>query len=127
MPKKTPAYLSMQSEIEDMIWEVDEDCDEKVDWEEFQSMYERCRNDKTGENRLSCPSNPGHFVYCVTLLSLLEGTEPKQLFNVVQFIIHDVGNTGKVTLEEAMKLTYLRFGRVSFTADRTLLFCMING
>ena len=40
------------------------------------------------------------------------GTEPRQLFNVVQFVIHDVGCTGRVTLEEAMKLTYLRFGRV---------------
>lgn len=46
------------------------------------------------------------------------GTEPRQLFNVVQFVIHDLGNTGKVTLEEAMKLTYLRFGRVRSAAGR---------
>ena len=38
----------LQAEIDDMIWEVDEDCDQKVNWEEFQCMHERCRDDKTG-------------------------------------------------------------------------------
>ena len=42
-----PAF---QSEIEDMIWEVDDDCDKCVNWPEFQAMYHRCRNDKTGTN-----------------------------------------------------------------------------
>ena len=31
-----------------MIWEVDDDCDKCVNWPEFQAMYHRCRNDKTG-------------------------------------------------------------------------------
>lgn len=31
-----------------MIWEVDDDCDKAVNWPEFQAMYNRCRNDKTG-------------------------------------------------------------------------------
>ena len=39
----------MQTEIEDMIWEVDEDCDQGLNWAEFQAMYHRCNNDKTGE------------------------------------------------------------------------------
>jgi calmodulin len=30
-----------KNEIEDMIWEVDEDCDKCVNWEEFQAMYHR--------------------------------------------------------------------------------------
>ena len=38
----------VQSDIEDMIWEVDDDCDKCVNWPEFQAMYHRCRNDKTG-------------------------------------------------------------------------------
>lgn len=76
-----------QTEVQDMIWEVDEDCDGCVNWEEFQAMFERCRDDKAG-------------------------TEPRQLFNVVQFIIHDKENVGRVSLEEAMKITYLRVGRV---------------
>ena len=32
-----------------MIWEVDEDCDQGLNWAEFQAMYHRCNNDKTGE------------------------------------------------------------------------------
>ena len=39
-------YRPKRSEIEDMIWEVDEDCDKCVSWEEFKLMFHRCRNDK---------------------------------------------------------------------------------
>ena len=39
-------YRPKRSEIEDMIWEVDEDCDKCVSWEEFKLMSHRCRNDK---------------------------------------------------------------------------------
>ena len=31
-----------------MIWEVDENLDDRVDVHEFELMYKRCRNDKTG-------------------------------------------------------------------------------
>ena len=31
-----------------MIWEVDDDCDKTVSWAEFQAMFTRCRNDKSG-------------------------------------------------------------------------------
>lgn len=40
----------MQLEIDDMIWEVDEDCDQAVNWQEFQAMYRRCCNDQAGKN-----------------------------------------------------------------------------
>jgi hypothetical protein len=39
---------SRKADIEDMIWEVDDDCDKHVTWAEFQAMFSRCRNDKTG-------------------------------------------------------------------------------
>lgn len=55
--------LSM-STVEDMIWEVDEDCDGFVSWEEFKSMFYRVRHDKTG-------------------------WEPRRLFNLVEFMMHD--------------------------------------
>lgn len=42
------AVCFVQSEIEEMIWEVDEDCDQCVTWAEFQNMYHRCRTDQTG-------------------------------------------------------------------------------
>ena len=75
-----------QSDIEDMIWEVDDDCDKCVNWSEFQAMYHRCRNDKTGY-------------------------EPRRLFNVVEFLMNDKDNDGAVSVEEAMQILFLRHGR----------------
>lgn len=40
------------------------------------------------------------------------GTEPRGLYNVVLFLLHDRGGRGRVALEEAMKITYLRVGKV---------------
>ena len=37
-----------QAEVEDIIWEVDDDSDKCVSWAEFQAMYHRCRVDRTG-------------------------------------------------------------------------------
>ena len=125
-----------------MIWEVDEDCDGLVDWPEFQAMWGRCRQDKAGEwaeavrlpagwrlatgqqvrkqanqpfchilpsaaasaHSPPCPSRPAR---CAPA-----GTEPRGLYNVVLFLLHDRGGKGRVTLEEAMKITYLRVGKV---------------
>jgi len=90
-----------------MIWEVDEDHDGKVGWEEFQRAYERCSND-------------------------IYGTEPRQLYNVVLFLLHTTSAAGvgavaegkgidrnrgkenvvKMTGEAAERLMYLQFGRV---------------
>lgn len=75
-----------QGEAEDMIWEVDEDCDGAVDWNEFQSMYHRCRSDRAGR-------------------------EPRRLFNLTEFIMNDKDFSGRVSLEEAMQILYLRYGR----------------
>ncbi len=47
-PNLTVFFFLLQSDIEDMIWEVDDDCDKCVNWPEFQAMYHRCRNDNTG-------------------------------------------------------------------------------
>lgn len=41
-----------QSEVDDMIWEVDEDCDGSLSWPEFQQMHHRCDNDATGKLHL---------------------------------------------------------------------------
>eukprot|EP00959_Pyramimonas_sp_CCMP1952_P269072 5625551-Pyramimonas_sp.AAC.1 len=78
--------LPLQKDVEDMIWEVDEDCDQCVSWSEFQSMYHRCRADLTGY-------------------------EPRRLFNVVEFIMNDKDDSGTVSVEEAMQILYLRYGK----------------
>ena len=69
-----------------MIWEVDDDCDKCVNWPEFQAMYHRCRNDKTGY-------------------------EPRRLYNVVEFLVNDKDDSGSVSVEEATQILYLRHGR----------------
>lgn len=79
-------HKAKRGEVEDMLWEVDEDCDGCISWEEFQNLYTRCRDDKTGY-------------------------EPRGLFNVVEFIMNDKHGQGWITLEEAMQITYLRYGR----------------
>lgn len=79
-------HKAKRGEVEDMIWEVDEDCDGCISWDEFQTMYNRCRDDKTGY-------------------------EPRGLFNVVEFVMNDKDGSGFISLEEAMCIMYLRYGR----------------
>ena len=68
------------------IWEVDDDADGKVDWEEFKGMFYRIRDDQSGY-------------------------EPRKLFNVVEFIMHDKNQIGSIDLDEAITLLYARFGK----------------
>eukprot|EP00983_Pelagomonas_calceolata_P095156 1157974-Pelagomonas_calceolata.AAC.3 len=79
-------HKAKRGEVEDMIWEVDEDCDGCISWLEFQNLYTRGRDDKTG-------------------------WEPRGLFNVVEFVMNDKEGAGFITLEEAMQIMYLRYGR----------------
>ena len=48
------------------------------------------------------------------------GTEPRGLYNVVLFLLHakecGVGGEQRMALEEAMKITYLRVGKVRWSA-----------
>ena len=41
-------YKAPKKEVEEMIWEVDENLDGMVDWEEFKLMFVRNMNDHTG-------------------------------------------------------------------------------
>lgn len=131
----TQVFMSLQhrtkkGEINDMIWEVDEDCDNAVNWkawlvwchmrlrrgsfvycfsptlcgaraasitgivmlQEFQVMYHRCRND-------------------------IAGTEPRRLFNVAEFVMNDKQGLGTVSMENAMQIMYLRYGRHDLDAQ----------
>jgi len=77
--------LSM-SAVEDMIWEVDEDCDGQVSWDEFRAMFYRVRHDKTG-------------------------WEPRRLFNLVEFMMHDKDQGGTIDMDECMEILFRRFGK----------------
>lgn len=48
----------LQTEVENIIWEADEDCDQCLTWDEFVSMYNRGRNDQTGGQSSSSLNNP---------------------------------------------------------------------
>lgn len=85
-------HKAKRGEVEDMIWEVDEDCDGCLSWQEFQTLYTRGRDDKTGY-------------------------EPRGLFNVVEFVMNDKEGAGFISLEEAMQIMYLRYGRALLDAQ----------
>ena len=84
-------------EIADMIWEVDENLDGCVDWEEFLTMFERNIMDTSG-------------------------LEPFQLFNVVQFMMYDKDNSGNVTVDETMHMLYARYGKQHLESQMKQLF-----
>jgi len=75
-----------KADAEDMIWEVDEDCDRCVDWEEFKTMFYRVRHDKSG-------------------------WEPRRLFTVVEFMMHDKDFSGTIDMDECMEILFRRFGK----------------
>jgi len=75
-----------RDEAELMIWEVDDDADQCVDWEEFRTMFYRTRDDDTG-------------------------CEPRKLFNVVEFLMYDKNISGSIDLDETVTLLYQRYGK----------------
>ena len=89
--------MACQKEIEDMIWEVDENLDGAVDWDEFHLMFQRNIKDKTG-------------------------LEPFQLFNVVQFMMYDRDNSGNVSVDETMHMLYARYGKDRLEQEMKALF-----
>ena len=72
--------------VEDLIWEVDEDCDGQLSWEEFKAMFYRVRHDKSG-------------------------WEPRRLFNLVEFMMHDKDQSGSIDMDECMEILFRRFGK----------------
>ena len=94
---KTLGKRCTKKEIYDMIWEVDEDLDGCVDWDEMRIMFERNITDRTG-------------------------LEPSKLFNLVQFMIFDQDENGLVSVDETMSMLYARYGRSKMEAKLKELF-----
>jgi len=86
-----------EAEIQQIVWEVDDDCDGCVGWEEFEAMYQRNLFDVTGY-------------------------EPYQLYTLVEFMIFDRDNSGQVTLDEMLEALYRRNGKKKVEIEMKKLF-----
>lgn len=84
-----------------MIWEVDENLDECIDWSEFRLMFLRNILDRTG-------------------------LEASKLYHVVQFMIYDDKETGKVSVDGTMDMLYERYGRARMEEKLRQLFGRVN-
>ena len=62
---------------------MDEDLDGSINEYEFTLMYKRCIFDKTW-------------------------LEPRNLFNLVQFLMYDIAGRNKITVEDTLELIYVR-------------------
>ena len=94
---KTLGRKAVKKDAESMIWEVDEDLDGCVSWDELRLMFSRNVRDKTG-------------------------LEPSQLFNVVMFLIFDLDEDGMVSVDETMELLFARYGRAKMEGRLKMLF-----
>lgn len=70
-------------DIDQMIWEVDEDMDERVSMYEMEKMYKRCIVDK-------------------------QELEPKKLFYFILFLMFDKENKRSITEEDTLELLRVR-------------------
>eukprot|EP00741_Cyanophora_paradoxa_P008930 tig00000142_g8643.t1 len=75
-----------RSEVQDMLWQVDEDCDAMLSWDEFQRMFYRSRKDKSG-------------------------LEPKDLYILAEFMMNDSDGSGFVSVDEYFQAEFMRFGK----------------
>lgn len=73
-------------EVQEMVWEVNDNLDGVIDWDMFRDAFVRKIQDKSG-------LEPGYF------------------HHLVQFLIYDRDNKGRVSIDDMMNLLYARVGR----------------
>lgn len=94
---KALGKVCSKKEINDMIWEADENLDGVVDWEELRAMFNRNLLDRTE-------------------------LEPANLFNVVQFMTYDKKNCGVITADDTMAILFARYGQMQLEMRMKQLF-----
>lgn len=90
-----PAFSKKQ--IEQMIWEVDENLDEMIDFDELQLTYYRNITDSTG-------------------------SEPCYFFKILEFLICDASHKGYIIEDDCMEVLYARYGGGVLENEMRLLF-----
>lgn len=83
---KALGVTANRKDVELMIWEVDENLDGCVDWDELRLLFQRNIRDRTG-------------------------LEPSKLFHIVMFCLFDQNDNGAVSVDETMSMLYARYGR----------------
>ena len=96
MLKQLGAKVTRQ-DVEEIVWEVDEDLDQHLSWKEFKLMFTRNIKDKSG-------------------------LEPNRMYNLTQFLIYDHNENGMVSVDETMNMLYTRYGRANMEQKLKQLF-----
>ena len=86
-----------RADVDLIIWEVDDDLDGFVSKTEFETMYKRCISDR-------------------------EDLEPRQLYNLVTFLMYDKDFKGRVTIEETLQILFVRHGRKNLDEEIKAIF-----
>jgi Ca2+-binding EF-hand superfamily protein len=87
----------VKQDVQEMLWEVDEDLDQHLNWTEFKLMFTRNILDQTG-------------------------LEAARMFNLTQFLIYDHNENGMVSVDETMNMLYARYGRSTMESKLKELF-----
>ncbi|OWZ24096.1 hypothetical protein PHMEG_000896 [Phytophthora megakarya] len=74
-----------KSRLEDVIWQVNDNLDGAICFEEFVNSYVRSRNDRSG-------------------------LEPSEIFFLTCFLMLDKECCGRISLDDAMGILYLKYG-----------------
>mmetsp|Transcript_71707 Transcript_71707/g.134106 ORF Transcript_71707/g.134106 Transcript_71707/m.134106 type:complete len:246 (-) Transcript_71707:70-807(-) len=90
-------HKTVREQIELWIWEVDDDLDQMVGWDEFLTMYQRCISDQTGN-------------------------EPRNLFNLVQFLMYDKDFSMRISVEQTLQILFVRHGRGELDSEIAEIF-----
>ena len=76
---------------------MDDDLDGFVSKQEFETMYKRCISDH-------------------------QDLEPRQLYNLVTFLMYDTDFRGRVTIEETLQILFVRHGRKNLDEEIKAIF-----
>uniref|UniRef100_A0A7S3W2B6 EF-hand domain-containing protein n=1 Tax=Emiliania huxleyi TaxID=2903 RepID=A0A7S3W2B6_EMIHU len=103
-------YKCSKKEVADMMWEVDEDADGALEWSEFKLMC-LCT--------ISGPLVAGAAVEYLASSPVVcryqrvradkSGWEPRKLFTMIEFMMHDKDGSGTIDADECTQILYRRY------------------